>query len=66
MINLIEVILGIMGCEWCQVDVDGDTFFALPFCTQQSSCFNGVLGSVTPYGDGDLGKFLISSLYCIL
>lgn len=43
-----------MGCEWCQVDLDGETIFSVPFCTQQISCFNGVLGSITPYGDGDL------------
>lgn len=45
-----------MGCEWCQVDVDAETYFALPFCTQQASCFNGVLGAITPYGNVDLGK----------
>lgn len=44
-----------MGCEWCQVDVDAETYFALPFCTQQSSCYNGVLGAITPYGYVDLG-----------
>lgn len=51
-----------MGCEWCQVDVDGESLFASPFCTQQSSCFNGALGSVTPYGDGDLGIALLDPL----
>ena len=48
-----------MGCGWCQVDVDGETYFTSPFCTHQQSCFNGVLGSITPYGDGDLGKIFI-------
>lgn len=48
-----------MGCEWCQVDVDGDTYFPSPFCTQQISCYNGVLGSATPYGDSDLGSPII-------
>lgn len=48
--------LGLMGCEWCMIDVDGEALFSTPFCTQQSSCFNGVLGSMTPYGDGDLGE----------
>lgn len=47
-------ISGIIGCEWCQVDVDGDSLLLSPFCTHQLSCFNGVLGSFTPYGEGDL------------
>lgn len=47
--------VGIMGCEWCQIDVDGYTYFSSPFCTHQTSCYNGVLGGITPYGDGDLG-----------
>lgn len=42
--------LGVIGCEWCQVDVDGETVFGQPFCTAQASCFGGILGSVTPYG----------------
>lgn len=36
--------------------MDAETYFALPFCTQQASCFNGVLGAITPYGNVDLGK----------
>lgn len=52
-----------MGCEWCQVDVDAETFFASPFCAQQSSCYNGVLGSATPYGgEGDLGVSIVDSI----
>lgn len=46
-----ESCLGITGCEWCQMDVDGRTFLQNPFCTSITTCFNGVLGSVTPYGD---------------
>ncbi|XP_068145488.1 VWFA and cache domain-containing protein CG16868 [Drosophila tropicalis] len=44
--------LGIMGCEWCQQDVDGNTFTSA-FCSPQASCFNGVLASLTPYGELD-------------
>lgn len=52
-----------MGCEWCQVDVDAETFFSSPFCTQQSSCYNGVLGSATPYGgEGDLSVAMVDSI----
>lgn len=47
--------LGVMGCEWCQVDADGRTPLSAPFCTSQSTCFNGVLGAVTPYGEGTFG-----------
>lgn len=50
--------LAVMGCEWCQLDLDGNPFSA-SFCTTQNSCFNGVLSSLTPYGDGDLGSAII-------
>ncbi|XP_041988223.1 VWFA and cache domain-containing protein CG16868 [Aricia agestis] len=48
--------LGVLACEWCQVDADGRTPLAAPFCTSQSTCFNGVLGAVTPYGEGTFGQ----------
>ncbi|XP_053612632.1 VWFA and cache domain-containing protein CG16868 [Plodia interpunctella] len=47
--------LGVLGCEWCQIDADAKTPLAAPFCTSQSTCFNGVLGAVTPYGEGTFG-----------
>lgn len=47
--------LGVLGCEWCQIDTDGRTPLTAPFCTSQSTCFNGVLGAVTPYGEGTFG-----------
>lgn len=47
--------LGVLGCEWCQIDTDGHTTLNSPFCTSQSTCFNGVLGAVTPYGEGTFG-----------
>ncbi|KAF5289595.1 hypothetical protein FQA39_LY15042 [Lamprigera yunnana] len=47
--------LGMLGCEWCELDVDGESLLANPFCTSFSTCFNGILGSVTPYGDGISG-----------
>lgn len=50
--------LGIIGCEWCQIDIDGETLLNPSFCTTQTSCFNGVLGSISPYGDGQLGKII--------
>lgn len=46
--------LGILGCVWCEIDID-QTILLSPFCTHQSSCFGGILGSNTPYGDGDIG-----------
>lgn len=48
--------LGVIGCEWCQIDIDGETLLNPGFCTTQISCFNGILGSISPYGDGQLGK----------
>ncbi|VVD06179.1 unnamed protein product [Leptidea sinapis] len=50
-----DTCLGVMGCEWCQIDMDGQTPLISPFCTLQSTCFNGVLGAVTPYGEGTFG-----------
>ncbi|GBO98550.1 VWFA and cache domain-containing protein CG16868 [Eumeta japonica] len=47
--------LGVMGCEWCQLDTDGHTPLSSPFCTAQPTCFSGVLGAVTPYGEGTYG-----------
>ncbi|CAG9785442.1 unnamed protein product [Diatraea saccharalis] len=48
--------LGVLGCEWCQIDTDAQTPLSAPFCTSQSTCFNGVLGAVTPYGEGTFGQ----------
>lgn len=54
--------LGIRGCVWCQVDIDAETLLTSPFCTHQTVCFGGILGSATPYGDGDLGAVVIDSM----
>lgn len=43
--------LGVIGCEWCQFDVDGESLLNNPFCSPILTCFNGILGSPTPYGD---------------
>lgn len=53
--------LGILGCVWCEIDID-QTILLSPFCTHQSSCFGGALGSSTPYGDGDIGVIIDSIL----
>lgn len=53
--------LGILGCVWCEIDID-QTILLSPFCTHQSSCFGGILGSNTPYGQGDLGVIIDSIL----
>lgn len=55
--------LGIIGCEWCQIDIDGETLLNPSFCTIQLSCFNGILGSQSPYGsDGQLISNVISPI----
>ena len=46
-----ESCLGVLGCEWCKFDVDGESLLANPFCTSIQTCFNGILGSSTPYGE---------------
>lgn len=48
--------LGVLGCEWCQLDRDGESGLSSPFCGAQTSCFGGVLGGPTPYGEGSLGQ----------
>ncbi|KAK9890119.1 hypothetical protein WA026_008929 [Henosepilachna vigintioctopunctata] len=40
--------LGVIGCEWCMNDTYGFPL-STPFCTTMLSCFNGVLGSPSPY-----------------
>jgi hypothetical protein len=40
--------LGVTGCEWCKFDVDGGPLDN-PFCASMATCFNGVVGAVTPY-----------------
>jgi hypothetical protein len=52
-----------LGCEWCQLDSDEETPLETPFCTHQSKCFNGVLGSLTPYGDNALGMFILGIVF---
>lgn len=53
--------LGILGCVWCEIDID-QMILLSPFCTHQSSCFGGTLGANTPYGDGDIGVIIDSIL----
>lgn len=48
----------VMGCEWCQLDMNGNPL-SVSFCTRQTSCFNGVLNSLTPYGDVELSSIMI-------
>ena len=52
--------LGVLGCEWCQAkradmfDKEGREVLKPlphPFCSEQSKCFGGVVGAITPYGD---------------
>lgn len=51
---------GVIGCEWCQTDIDGETVLNPSFCTAQTACFNGVLGSIGPYGQ--LGSDIIAPI----
>ncbi|XP_066587583.1 VWFA and cache domain-containing protein 1 isoform X2 [Prorops nasuta] len=44
--------LGIVGCQWCHVDSDGDTPLPMPFCSDMPSCFKGIFGSPVPFNDG--------------
>lgn len=42
--------LGVLGCEWCQLDSTGAQLHT-HFCNYQRECFGGVLGFRTPYTD---------------
>ncbi|XP_011875650.1 PREDICTED: VWFA and cache domain-containing protein 1 [Vollenhovia emeryi] len=44
--------LGIVDCQWCHVDNDGETPLQQPFCSDMSVCFKGILGAPIPYSDG--------------
>lgn len=44
--------LGVVGCQWCSIDSDGETTMDRPFCSDVYSCFKGVYGNIVPYGDG--------------
>ena len=43
--------MGVVGCAWCFLDSDATTSLFRPFCSAQETCFGGVLGAATPYGD---------------
>ena len=43
--------LGVVDCEWCQLEHDGLSALERPFCGTQRMCFAGVLGAKTPYDD---------------
>ncbi|EFN86965.1 VWFA and cache domain-containing protein 1 [Harpegnathos saltator] len=44
--------LGIVDCQWCHIDSDGETILQHPFCSDMSVCFKGIFGSLIPYTDG--------------
>lgn len=52
--------LGIVGCQWCQIDSDGESPLQTPFCSDMSLCFKGVFGSTIPYGDGTYSEYFIT------
>ncbi|XP_076463028.1 VWFA and cache domain-containing protein 1-like [Babylonia areolata] len=43
--------LGVVDCQWCQVQQDGQTPLKSPYCDSQRVCFGGVVGAHSPYGD---------------
>ncbi|KAK2588046.1 hypothetical protein KPH14_004115 [Odynerus spinipes] len=46
-----EECLGIVGCQWCHVDIDGVTPLQIPFCSNMFTCFKGIFGAPMPYND---------------
>ncbi|ESO86641.1 hypothetical protein LOTGIDRAFT_128750, partial [Lottia gigantea] len=53
--------MGVIDCEWCQVQLDGKTTINKPYCANQRVCFGGVVGAHTPYGDEIAGMYLLKS-----
>ena len=56
--------LGVIGCEWCQAEQVGERDrdgkidlqpIRQPFCSSQITCFGGVIGAQTPYGERPQG-----------
>lgn len=48
--------LGIVGCQWCYMDIDGVTSLQIPFCSDVFACFKGIFGAPVPYNDETHGK----------
>ena len=48
--------LGVLDCQWCQVQKDGQTPLKSPYCDSQRACFGGVVGAHSPYGDEISGE----------
>ena len=53
-----------IGCEWCQAEQVGERDrdgkidlqpIRQPFCSSQITCFGGVIGAQTPYGERPQG-----------
>lgn len=54
--------LGVVDCQWCHIDADGETSLQHPFCSDMSVCFKGVFGSLIPYSDGTYSESKLSFL----
>lgn len=58
-ISSYSICLGVLGCEWCQLDASGMPLKE-KFCNYQRECFGGVLGVRTPYADEMIGMLSLS------
>ena len=45
----IDQCYGVLGCSWCDTEMDGVTHIHTPACVSMAECFGGVLNSVSPY-----------------
>jgi len=43
--------IGVLDCEWCELNRDRVTGLDKPFCGTQRECFGGILGARSPYND---------------
>ncbi len=54
---------GIIGCSWCQMEdsENGLKHLDEPFCSEQATCWGGVLESSTPYDQLERGSRLLEN-----
>lgn len=59
--------IGVIDCEWCELETDGVTRTRQAFCSTQRTCFGGILGARSPYNDHIpyRGKYLIQQFFVL-
>ena len=53
-----EQCLGIVGCQWCELDLYGKDLQS-SYCSDLSLCYGGISGAAIPYGDSTYSKYIL-------